>query len=87
LAKAVRDKACEKKSETKLQFVISGLQIDKLTSWLNKHDKKCRFAKPGNCGAIGGRLQYSFVPTSIGEVIKVTCACGKEVDLSDYEDW
>ena len=39
-------------------------------------------------GAIGGFLTYSFTPTSIGLVTKVTHAITKEtIDLSDYEDW
>jgi len=38
-------------------------------------------------GAIGGALTYSFTPTSIGIVEKVSCACGKDLDLTDYDLW
>lgn len=38
-------------------------------------------------GAIGGALTYSFTPTTLGVVIKVKCACGKEIDVTDYEGW
>jgi len=38
-------------------------------------------------GAIGGALTYIFGPTSIGVVVKVKCACGKELDVTDYENW
>ena len=61
---------------------------DKFNAWLAEHDKTCRMAGNRNTGAIGGRLTYSFTPTSLGTVTKVTCACGKgEIDLSHYEDW
>ena len=39
-------------------------------------------------GAIGGAYEYSFVPTSLGDVITVkNVASGDSIDLSDYEDW
>lgn len=39
-------------------------------------------------GAIGGSLTYSFTPTSLGTVVKVTDGfTNKTIDLSNYEDW
>lgn len=39
-------------------------------------------------GAIGGSLTFSFTPTGLGVVVKVTDAHTSEtIDLSDYEDW
>ena len=39
-------------------------------------------------GASGGCLTYSFTPTSLGMVTKVTHALtGETLDLTDYEDW
>jgi hypothetical protein len=39
-------------------------------------------------GAIGGALTYMFCPTSLGMVVKVRDdLAGKEIDLTDYEDW
>jgi len=39
-------------------------------------------------GASGGAYEYSFVPTSIGTVIKVkNVVSGDIIDLSEYEDW
>ena len=53
--------------------------------------KLCEFAKDHiNCGskaAIGGALTYEFTPTSLGTVVKIKCHCGKELDVSDYENW
>lgn len=37
--------------------------------------------------AIGGRETFSFTPTSVGVVVKISCACGEEKDLSDYDSW
>lgn len=39
-------------------------------------------------GASGGGLTFSFTPTSLGCVVKVTEALtGEELDITDYEDW
>ncbi len=39
-------------------------------------------------GVSGGAYEYSFVPTSIGTVIKVeNVVSGDMIDLSEYEDW
>ena len=39
-------------------------------------------------GAIGGRLAFSFIPTSIGLVCKVKDAISNtEFDLTDYGSW
>ena len=54
--------------------------------WIDEHDKTCKFADPMKGGAIGGRLTYSFTPTSLGTITTVKCACGEKCDLTDY-DW
>lgn len=40
-----------------------------------------------NVGAIGGSTTYRFTPTSLGIIAVVSCVCGKELDLTDYESW
>lgn len=62
-------------------------ESDKFQKWIAEHDKTCKFADPAKCGASGGRLTYSFTPTSLGLIQKVRCACEAEVDLTDYESW
>jgi hypothetical protein len=37
-------------------------------------------------GAIGGGLTYSFTPTSLGTVVKVSFG-DKVLDLTDYDMW
>ena len=36
-------------------------------------------------GAIGGHIEYRFIPTSIGTAASVYCCiCGKEENITDY---
>lgn len=39
-------------------------------------------------GAIGGGIEYIFVPTSIGTALRVKfMSSGQEINLTDYENW
>lgn len=41
-------------------------------------------------GAIGGCFSFTFIPTTIGTIVKVRFACGSEsaeMDLTDYSEW
>lgn len=38
-------------------------------------------------GAIGGRISFHFTPTSLGMIMTVSCMCGDERDLTEYDDW
>jgi hypothetical protein len=40
-----------------------------------------------NFGAIGGGITYSFLPTGLGVIASVTCACGAKCDLTDVDNW
>lgn len=55
----------------------------KALAWCEEHDKK----HSGGHAAIGGRYTFSFTPTTLGTVAKVTCACGENIDLTNYEEW
>lgn len=70
-----------------IEFALDDIQFIKLVKWEREHDKTCKFANPMKQGACGGRLTYSFTPTSLGVVTKIKCACGEEVDVSDYDEW
>lgn len=72
---------------TEEHFTISVEQLLKIEAWLEKHDKKCMFGDSRRCGAIGGRLRYIFIPTSLGVISKVMCACKVEIDVTDYASW
>lgn len=64
-------------------FHLDTDQLAKLAAWRETHDRTCRFTR--NSGAIGGRLTFSFTPTSLFTRVDVECACGGEVDLTDYD--
>jgi len=66
-------------------FSLDATQKEKLAVWIKEHDKTCPYAVKQ--GAIGGRLTWTFTPTSLGLVSRVKCACKEEVDLSDYDSW
>lgn len=68
------------------KFVFNKEQQVKFHEWDEAHKKRCVNGDPMNQGAIGGRLTFSFTPTSLGEIQKVRCVCGEEIDLTDY-DW
>lgn len=65
-----------------LTFTLDPWAREKLHEWCCKHECSIGYA-----GAIGGKLTYSFTPNSLGMVTKVTCACGDEVDVTDYDEW
>ena len=69
------------------KFELDDEQVEKIKKWDDNHKKTCRFGDPLNQGAIGGRLSYCFTPTSLGEIQLVKCACGEELDLTEYKDW
>lgn len=62
-------------------FELTDKEYKKLAQWKKSH-------KSVYTGAIGGRYTYSFTPTSLGTVVKVSDAITKtEIDLSNYEEW
>ncbi|OGY62855.1 MAG: hypothetical protein A2745_01335 [Candidatus Harrisonbacteria bacterium RIFCSPHIGHO2_01_FULL_44_13] len=70
--------------EPAFKFVIRIEEVKKLSEWKETH--RCRYrGKTG--GAIGGKITYCFTPTTIGTIIRVECACGKDIDLTDYDGW
>ena len=64
-------------------FELDKKQSEDFEIWNNKH--QCKLKE--NCGAIGGRLTFSFTPNGLGVITVVKCACGEKIDLSDYENW
>lgn len=77
-------------------FKVYPDQILKLDKWLEELHAE-RVAKAPKdplglddlyCGAIGGELTYSFTPTSLGCILKVTDELtNKTIDLTDYDVW
>ena len=64
-----------------MKFELSSEELKKIDDWVKKLPKS-------EVGAIGGRLEYSFTPTSLGVVVKVKdCITKTELDLTEYESW
>jgi hypothetical protein len=55
-------------------FKIHKDNIEDYTDWLNDHKEVCHVY--GHT-TIGGALTYSFTPTGLGMITKVSCGCGK----------
>lgn len=70
-----------------MSFRLTPKQNVQIKEWDADHEnslgQKC--VEPDT--AIGGRTTFSFTPTSIGVVVRIRCACGWTIDVSDYEDW
>lgn len=77
-------------------FSLDKIQVKKLAKWSKQQElKAARLQKKSKrsekdlpyYGAIGGAYTYSFTPTSLGMVVKVTNGLTNEtIDLTDY-DW
>lgn len=65
-----------------MTFALMDWQVLKLTNWEVTH--KCSLTETG---AIGGATTIQFTNTNLGQVQKGVCACGDEIDLTDYNDW
>lgn len=62
-----------------MNFEITEKQLESIGSWDGNHECpiKSRHGTNKYCGAVGGRLSYEFIPTSIGTIGTVKCSCGK----------
>ena len=87
----------------KFYFYLDEKQLKQLHDWQQEHEKTCKIfntpmypdlpiddprqhkMNPG--GTIGGVYSFIFVPNSIGEVQVVKCACGADINLTDYDSW
>jgi hypothetical protein len=75
-------------------FKLDAWELKKYQDWRATHYRAgvCKYFDDGTQavspqGAIGGRETFSFTPTGIGTVIHATCACGADVNLTNYEVW
>lgn len=74
-------------SKTAFSFDVNKRQAEKILNFTTEHNRTCRFANPGSCGASGGRFTYEFCNTYLGQVCKFKCECGASIDVTDYEEW
>lgn len=67
-------------TKDKIEFEISGNDFKNLKKFRKQHeDCLCCFD--------GGQFTYSFVPTGLGLLATVECACGQTLSLGDYMDY
>ena len=67
-------------------FPITIAENERITKWQDEHIQKYHGGNP-YAGAIGGRFEYLFIPTSIGTI--GTCFCGlckkkEELNKDEY---
>ena len=67
-----------------ITFTLDDAQEARIKEWQRTHE--CRFRDPRTgqrCGGTFGDIEtYYFVPTSVGIVEGVKCACGSSIDVS-----
>ena len=59
-------------------FKITENERRKIKDWKMKHENEKHGGYPARSGAIGGRYEYVFIPTSIGTAGVIRCCCGEE---------
>jgi len=70
-----------------MRFEMSPIEIKTANKWIIKHDKVCPLVNGNIHAAIGGRITYTFTPTSLGMACGVSCACGESKEVTDVSDW
>jgi hypothetical protein len=63
-------------------FRISDKEKQNLKEWNTKHLEECHNGKEPYSGAIGGRISYTFTPTSLFTSVSVKCGFCKNSDLN-----
>ncbi len=62
-----------------LEFKLSQEQFDKYVKWREEKVEEVYV------GAVGGAYSFVFTLTGIGDIVKVKCADGTELDLTEWE--
>ena len=61
-----------------MSFELDEKQEEKFEEWRVKH--KCKNKNKRE-------MTYCFTPIGIGTIVVVKCSCGKEINLTDVEEW
>ncbi len=74
-----------------MMFTPTEKELVSIREWQAAHEEHCRFVSrdPSKnlMGANGGTFTYSFTPTGIGQAVTVSCSCGAEKNVTDYDMW
>ena len=73
----------EIKKELYRGFPISNKEAEDIRNWQLQHEAEVHGAKTieerlRQGGAIGGKYEYRFIPTSIGTFGEIVCSCGEK---------
>jgi len=73
-------------------FKLTDKELEEIKDFMNTHKCKLRTDAYGiknerYVGAIGGNTTYCFTPTGLGTITIAKCACGKEINITDYGSW
>lgn len=74
-------------SKKNIVFELGAKQDEKYLQFFHEHSS---FDEDNEhyAGCAGGNISITFTPTSIMCIVKVKCSiCGKELDLTDGDDW
>ena len=64
-------------------FELDNEQENLLRDWQENHDCKYRLENEyRNTGSFSGADTFTFIPTTVEEIVIVKCACGAKIDLS-----
>ncbi len=74
-----------------MRFELTEAELGSFVKWNEDHLSAVHGGEEPYCGAIGGRLTFSFTCTSLGDITKVKCGLckGKSAkhDMTDYSTW
>lgn len=76
-----------------IQFELDDRQTEAAEVFRKEHSCRLRGKGPLGIkeeiyvGAIGGAIGYKFIPTGLGVIVIVFCACGVEENLTDFDNW
>lgn len=68
------------KRERERGFSITDDEWERIETWTKEHESTWKH----EITAIGGRYDYIFTPTSLGNFLTVRCSCGAEFNATDY---
>ena len=70
-------------------FSLTTEQEQQVSEWIKEQDRFLELqGKDTYGGACGGRFTYSFTPTSIGVIVKVSDGrSGATIDVTDYKSF
>lgn len=67
-----------------LKFELTKKEAKAAQKWIDDHD--CPVVKSGRAGPLGERVHFVFVPTLVGTIASVECACGARHILTDVRE-